>query len=51
LRLSVSGKDLCVTFTSGGRNRVTVSRGEERADVELETHKWDCQVEAFLGEV
>jgi hypothetical protein len=53
LGLSVANEDpCCVTFEGGGGHvSVTVSQGEARTAVELETREWDYQVRTFMAQV
>jgi hypothetical protein len=42
----------CASFKGGGGHvSLTVSEGERRTEVELETREWDYQVRQFINEI
>jgi hypothetical protein len=53
LGLSVSSQDSCCVTLEGGGGHVslTVSQGEGKTTLDLETREWDYHVKTFMGQV
>jgi len=49
---SVERNPCCVSFEGGGGHvTVTVTEGEKKSMLELETREWDYQVKQFMREI